>query len=470
MLQNIRDHAHGWWTWVLVPLLILLFAMWGIGNYLGGSMSGANAAKVNGEAISLTQFSSMYEAMRRGNPQAANPGALALLKHQVLQTLVDQSLLTQALIQLGFNVDDKTIADLIYSIPAFQDQGQFSMVRYQAVLQNVGQTTESVKADLRQSYLIQQFQTGLEVSQFALPSEMVQEARYANMLRDVQILNLNLTQFSTQATPSEAAIASYYEAHVADYQTPLQVQVQYVLLKQTGDAAAYQAALNTLANVSFQYASSLRETAQQLHLAVENTGLLNTAHPTGILATPAVLQAVLSDSVLKQGNNSAVIPLSPASAVVVRVLTSVAPKPLPLSSVKNLIKQQLAHQNAVQALNASVNGILLAVGGQGESFEQVAALNHLQLTALTDIGPSSSSLPPLVLGEALKMRGGEVKAIPTATGVTLLRLARVYPPAKLSAVVPATTLQHVWLQIEESQFLQGLQQKSSVKINPALSQ
>ncbi|WP_420331502.1 SurA N-terminal domain-containing protein, partial [Pseudoalteromonas shioyasakiensis] len=36
MLQFIRDNAQGWIAWVIVGLIIIPFALWGLNEYVGG--------------------------------------------------------------------------------------------------------------------------------------------------------------------------------------------------------------------------------------------------------------------------------------------------------------------------------------------------------------------------------------------------------------------------------------------------
>ena len=38
MLQKIRDNAHGWWAYVMVPVLVILFALFALFAVLGGCL------------------------------------------------------------------------------------------------------------------------------------------------------------------------------------------------------------------------------------------------------------------------------------------------------------------------------------------------------------------------------------------------------------------------------------------------
>lgn len=479
MLQKIRDNAHGWWTWVFVPVLIIVFALFGIQNYLGGSFSENEVAKVNGESISLAEFSTVYQNTDNAKNPSQNPQAANEIKLQVLQSLVNKLLFAQGLEKLGFSVSDSNIDQMIYQIPAFQQNGQFSMALYQAFLQNIGQTTESLRADLRQSFLIQQFQNGLMLSQFALPYEVTTETNYANMLRDVAYVNIPLSLFVPKTAPSDTDIQAYYTANQNNFMTPLQVKLAYVTISQSQFAkkgsdsstvaADFSAALNQIANSAFQNASSLDPVAKAFNLNVQTTGMINTSHPTGILTNPAVLQAVASNSVLVQGNNSNVINLSPTQAVVVRVVSSVPQQPLPLAQVKAQIVTQIQNQQAMNAATTAITSMVQAVN-QGGNLTELAQAYGLTTKTAFGVGANDKSLPTPVVDNALSMAVKQATAVPTSnSGFTIVEVLNAYPnPHATSNAIPGQAIAGLWTQIEMGQYLASVQDQSKVKINQAL--
>ncbi len=456
MLQNIRDNAHGWWTWVLVPILIVLFAFWGIGNYLGGSFSQNSVATVNGEDIPLSQFLLV-------NHQAVDQKTIM----QSLQTLINQALLMDGLENLGFSISNETVDQLIYQAPAFQVNGAFSTASYQAALRSLGETTAELRSSLKQTGMINQFQNALISSQVVLPSEAMTESAYANLNRTIDYVVLNVNQFMPKVQPADSAVSAYYLSHQSAYMTPYKVQLQYLTLslslfgKGPNAQASYQAALNQLANVTFQNAHSLSNAANTFHLNLQTTAWLNTDLSNGILATPAVLQAVLSDTVMKQGNNSNVIPISPSEAIVLRVTDSQAPTVLPLSTVKKQIVETLMIEQATQNMTQTIDAMRSAAD-QGQSLSQLAKLNGLSLQT------QSQNLPPYVLSTMNSMAVGQIQAIPGSDNVILLQVLSVTPNPQGKNQVSAEQIRGLWTEAEMGQFLFALQAKGSIKINPAI--
>jgi hypothetical protein len=461
MLQNIRDHAHGWWTWVLVPILIILFAFWGIGNYLGGSFSQNSVATVNGQDIPLSQFLLV-------NHQAVDQKTIM----QSLQTLIDQALLADGLENLGFSISNDSIDQLIYQAPAFQVNGQFSPTQYQVILHNLGETTADLRASLRQTALINQFQNALIASQLPLASEAAAESAYANLNRQVGMLTLSINQFMPTTPPSASAISEYYASHQTAYMTPYKVKLQYVTLSlnsfgQGANAqAAYQAALNQLANITFQNSGSLSTAVNTLHLKLQASDWLSTDEASGILATPAVLQAVLSDSVMKQGNNSNVIQISPSEALVVRVAASQAPVALPLNTVAKQIASTLMTQQAAQAMANTIEAMRTAAS-QGQSLAQLAKANGLTVTQM-NINAESKNVPAVLLAALGGMAVGQIQAVPNGDQMILAQVLSVSPNPQGKNQLTPVQMASLWTQVEMGQFLGALQAKGSVKINPAI--
>lgn len=472
MLQKIRDNAHGWWTWVLVPILIILFAFWGIGNYLGGSFSQNEVARVNGQSISATSFESMYQNANNSKNSTQNPQMSQAIKGQTLQMLIDKLLLTQGLQKLGFAVNDATLNQLIYQISAFQQNGQFSMQLYQNVLQSIGQTTESLKADVSQTYLINQFQNGLVLSTLALPNEMNTETRYMNMLRNVTYITLPLNHFAPKNPPTAAEIQAFYTANQNNFLTPLQVKLAYITISanQFKNEAEYAAALNQAANLAFQNAGSLDSIVQALKTPIQTTAMIDTSHPTGVLTNAAVLQAVNTGSVLTQGNNSNVMNLSPTQAVVLRVVGSVAPSPLPLTSVEPQIISQIQTAKAKDAALTTLKSLVNAVN-QGGSLTQLATAYGFPAQTATGINSSNKgSFTPEVLNAILSLGAKQGAMIPlNDNSFMVVEVNETYANPKASNnPVSSKAIQNLWTQIEAAHYLTSLQETAKVKINQAL--
>src|ERR1044071_10443970 len=110
MLQNIREHTQGWIAGIIISIIILTFALWGIHSYFEGGANDSNVAEVNGTEITKEQLAVAYERLRRqvqiqyGSSQIKNEGAL---KERALQALIDIEVLKQASLAQGYRIYDR---------------------------------------------------------------------------------------------------------------------------------------------------------------------------------------------------------------------------------------------------------------------------------------------------------------------------------------------------------------------------
>ncbi|RKZ36213.1 MAG: hypothetical protein DRQ37_04640, partial [Gammaproteobacteria bacterium] len=59
MMQAIREQATGWIAWVIVILISIPFALWGIQEYVNPNPN-VPVAEVNGQEISLQYYQQAY--------------------------------------------------------------------------------------------------------------------------------------------------------------------------------------------------------------------------------------------------------------------------------------------------------------------------------------------------------------------------------------------------------------------------
>src|SRR5580765_8591355 len=97
MLQTIREHTQGWFAGIIISIIILTFALWGIHSYFTTSGANSTVAVVNGTNITKEQLTNAYERLRR---QAQSPYGIPnaikndkQLKAQALHLLVDGEVL-----------------------------------------------------------------------------------------------------------------------------------------------------------------------------------------------------------------------------------------------------------------------------------------------------------------------------------------------------------------------------------------
>ncbi len=242
MLDKFREGAQGPAAKIILGVVILSFALAGVGGYLGSSTE-EPAAVVNGEDITRQELESAYQQERSRVEQqygdsfaaiAADPSFAQQLRSNALQKLVTERLTDQAIDELGLRVSDEQIKDSIRSMAEFQRDGQFDNDTYLAVLRQSGIQAEQFPEMLRQDMTRRQLLQAYLTSEISLPSEALQVYRLQAQQREVRQLNVSVTPFLDKVSVSDQELDTYYQENKTAFQHPEQVNLEYVLL----DAAA----------------------------------------------------------------------------------------------------------------------------------------------------------------------------------------------------------------------------------------
>ena len=255
MLQTLREKMSGWIAIVIVALLAIPFAFFGMEQYL--FQSGANyAAKIevqptwwrsapdwwpvrklawNSADITTEEFREAFEneRQRRREIEGEQFDARAFespeAKREVLEMLIDRKVLQLAAQRDGMVVGDTRVREAIDAIAAFQVDGVFDQQRYLITLQSQGYTPrgfqEMVRDDLQASLISGQ----LARSAFTTGSETERMLRLLGERRDVAFVVLPAPEADTG--PVEAReIQAWYDAHADEYRAPERVALEYVVI------------------------------------------------------------------------------------------------------------------------------------------------------------------------------------------------------------------------------------------------
>ncbi len=176
MLQTIRDRAQGWIAWVIIILISIPFALWGIQSYLGVGGE-VVVAKVNGLEIKEQDLQRRVQQARiqlRERLGAAYDAAQLddrRLRQEVLDDMIREALLVDVSDRLGFRVSDQELQAQILAEPAFQRGGQFDKSAYEQVLELQGLSPALFEAQLRQRILGTQMVRGVVGSELITSAE-----------------------------------------------------------------------------------------------------------------------------------------------------------------------------------------------------------------------------------------------------------------------------------------------------------
>ncbi|MFT5713383.1 MAG: peptidyl-prolyl cis-trans isomerase D, partial [Glaciecola sp.] len=180
MLERIREGSQGPLAMTIVGLIIVSFAVTGVGSYLGSS-STQSAATVNGEEITLNEVESAYQNQRaRMEAQFGESVAAAFasetylenFKTQVLDQLISDKLVEQQATEIGLRVSTEQIKQTIFGIDAFKIAGQFDNDTFQSVIARQNFTPASFRDYLRMQMTTEQLSNVINGTSFSLDDEV----------------------------------------------------------------------------------------------------------------------------------------------------------------------------------------------------------------------------------------------------------------------------------------------------------
>lgn len=234
MLMDIREKIRGWLAYVIVGLISIPFALWGVGEYLGGGKE-KPVAEVDGEKITAGELDRAFSEQRqqliaRSERQITAEMIERMgLKRQVLDQMINERLLLRFIREQGYVVPDGLVAATIRGIPAFQRDGEFDREAYERRLARQGMTIEQFENDVRRDLLFNTLDNALVGSAFVTDPEVRGLVALRDQRREIGLVRLDRDAVAAGiAEPDEATLEAYYDAHADAFQRPEQVRLAYV--------------------------------------------------------------------------------------------------------------------------------------------------------------------------------------------------------------------------------------------------
>lgn len=243
MLKVMRkSFQHLKWTlWLVVFIFVaFIFVDWGMGRLRGDRTASADAATVNGQTISTIDFSRQYRQAEEGYRDRYKENwtpALAKamdLPSQVLNQMIDRTLLLDAAHQSGLEVDDAELSEKIRTYPAFQRNGDFIGAKaYADLLASHGLTTSQFEHDFREDLLVQKF-SRLVAESLVVPDTDV-EAQFAKQSEKAKIeyVLISPDHFGAATAPTDAELLAYFNQNKERFRQPERRKIKYLLVEES---------------------------------------------------------------------------------------------------------------------------------------------------------------------------------------------------------------------------------------------
>jgi peptidyl-prolyl cis-trans isomerase D len=236
MLQDIRNGTQGPVFKVIVGLIVLSFALFGVESILLGG-SDDSVALVNGDKIRAVE---VQQATNRQKQQIAamlgenfDPSLIddAQLSARALEGLVGNKLQQQWAESLGLTASDVQLGAQVAAIPAFQIDGKFSAELYKQSLAAAGFTPLTFREALRVDEIVKQLNGGLLASEFVTGAEARALARVNGETRSVRYAKVAGDRFQNTVEITQDQIQAYYDSNATQFVSEEAVVLDYITLR-----------------------------------------------------------------------------------------------------------------------------------------------------------------------------------------------------------------------------------------------
>ncbi len=228
MLQSLRSSVGSIFIKVLFGLLVLSFAVWGIGDsYFGGNV-GNTVAEVGDREITTNQLSTAFrrevERLRPLNIDEQRARQLGVLD-QVLGQIVTLTLFDEAARDMGLAAGENALRDQIK-----RQFGNISAYEFQNILRNNGTNEQQFLAQLGAGLMRDQYLNSLTQGT-AAPKALVDKLyAWRNERRTATYLTVAVDQNSPMREPTQDELEAYYKANAANFTAPEYRSLRYVYL------------------------------------------------------------------------------------------------------------------------------------------------------------------------------------------------------------------------------------------------
>jgi len=236
MLQKLREKTSGWIAIVILGLLMIPFAFFGVENYFS-AQTASYVAKVGDEEISQDEFQQRFQEyrmqMRRmlGDRFDSRQFEQPTIKRQFLDRLIEEKLLIQQAAKTGVVVTPTQLQKEILGMEAFQVAGQFDQERYVALLRNQSMSPASFEERLGKEMAVQAVTGEIQSSGIATGSYLDRYLALRDQKRSFQYLVLDPPTLDSVADVSVEDLQAYYDAHPDAFTREESVSLEYLQMR-----------------------------------------------------------------------------------------------------------------------------------------------------------------------------------------------------------------------------------------------
>ena len=216
-IQDMRDNSEGIVAKIIVLLIIVVFAAFGMGSITTFPAPVAKVATVNGSDITEQEMQTGISRRRRmlqAQDQMINED---LLRREVLESLINRRLLTQAAEEFGLQFSNAALDAEIIATDAFQVDGKYDRQQFQLLIGRAEYTALGYREEMRRDKMFSQIANGIRSTAFVINDDVIRTSGLAQQTRDIAFMRLILDEQSQKVEVSRAEIETHYDENKMDF-------------------------------------------------------------------------------------------------------------------------------------------------------------------------------------------------------------------------------------------------------------
>jgi len=233
MLSNIRNKSKGWIAYLIIGLITIPFALFGIQSYLGGS-SNSIIASVDGEEILLTTYYTKLNLEQRNLQQQYGSNYSAEIDTALRQMLIDgmiqEKLLDNYANSLELVTLDEEVRAFILANELFQVEGVFSEERYNQLLRLNSYTPLSYEESQAKLMKQEQLKRNLVHSAFLTSQQVEKIKALAGQQRYTSFIVLSTEKYMDQVSVTQNQVIEYFDTNQSSFVELPKIKVNYIEL------------------------------------------------------------------------------------------------------------------------------------------------------------------------------------------------------------------------------------------------
>jgi peptidyl-prolyl cis-trans isomerase D len=238
MLDTLRNAAGTWVAKILLLLLVMSFAVWGISGQLVGGIGGNNVVTAGGTTVSANEYRLAYDrqisvlSQQFGQRITREQATAFGIDQQVLSQLISEAVLDEQARKMGLGLSQDRLADLTRQDPAFQGpDGQFNRQQFDYVLQQVGMRPDDYLTSRGKLAVRQQIIEAVSDGMKAPDAFLRAVALYRGEDRTVEYIALPKALVEPIEEPAAEVLAKWFEENKKTYAAPEYRKISYVKLE-----------------------------------------------------------------------------------------------------------------------------------------------------------------------------------------------------------------------------------------------